>query len=148
MYIPQSKVNDLLIRNYEIVTHDDVRFQNLNPKRHLLALDEYEQLAFITKDKIDSNMKILKPLDRIIDKILKKDVRNRFANIDKLNLHDGAKERSATAIPMNVYGTMKSIQSMLFDDLGNKFEVITKTTEKTLQDIEKQVRGGRDVLLM
>jgi len=147
-YIPQSKVNDLLIRNYEIVNHNDARFQNLNPKRHLLALNQYNQLAFLTKEKLDSNMKILKPLERNLDLRLKKNIRNKFANIDKLNLHNGANERSETAIPMNVYGTMKSIQSMLFDDLGNKFEVITKTTENTLQNIEKQIRGGRDILLM
>ena len=141
-YIPQAKANDLLVSIYEVISKDD-----LKDKWHYLVLNSYNELEFLNVDDIKKrdDVRILK---KIKDELLEKQIRQRFANIDKLNIHNGIEETKETWNPTPVYGSAYAVQRMIEKQLWKNFEVISPTTAKQLDKIIQALELNEDVLLI
>ncbi len=154
-YIPNSKVNDILLSNYEVISYEDEAFKEKGDGTHFLILDENGKVEFTTKKKIlektEKNITILSKIkDKDINNSLDEQIRKRFANIDKLNLHNGEVEKRETATPENIYGNAKPVSDKAMNLLLPSFWEIPKVSPSTkaiLDDIEKQIKLWKDILL-
>jgi MoxR-like ATPase len=147
-YIPQSKVNDLLLSIYEILNEDQV---NKLKKWHYLVINQMGELEFLTVNKIEeriNNWEQLRVLKKTEDKLLEEDIRRRFANLDRLNLHNWAEEKQETGVPTPVYWKAYPIQRRIENQLFKNFEYIPPTTNKIIEQIIKYIDMWEDVLLI
>lgn len=151
-YIPNSKVNDILLSNYEVISPENEVFQKATSGKHFLVINSENKVEFLTKEKIQEKQESCSILSQIKDKNfnqkLDNETKKKFANIDKLNLHNGWKEKSQTATPESIYGNKKPVSSRVYDILWPSFwEVISPSTKETLWEIETQVQLWNDILL-
>ncbi len=150
-YIPQSKVNDLLLSVYKVLSGKEI--EKLE-KGHYLVINKNDEVEFLTVDKIQekiANWEKLKVLKKIKDELLEQEIRQRFANLDKLNLHDGAEEKAETGLPSSIYGKAYPLQSMIENrqnDIAKNFEVISQSTQQLLQKLETYLKAWEDLLLI
>lgn len=146
-YIPQSKVNDLLISSYEILTQKEI--ENLDEK-HYLALNENWEIIFKKlhelKERIEKgeNISILR---KINDKKLEEELRERFKNLDKLNLHNWVEEKAETWVPTPIIWKAKPLQSIV-EETKNNFYVITEKLRKIIDNVYNSLQIGEDVMLV
>ena len=150
-YIPQSKVNDLLLSTYKVLSDEEI--EKLE-KWHYLVINSNDEVEFLTVSKIKEKIKNgekLRVLKKTKDKALEEEIRQRFANLDKLNLHNGVEEKAETGVPSPVYGRAFSLQSSIENnqkEMVKNFEVISESTEKLLEKLEKYLRAWEDLLLI
>lgn len=142
-FIPQSKVSDVVMTIYEI-------WWDIPNQGHFLSIDKDNKLSLNTKDNYDIQLSPLSKLSNqsdIYDSI-SMEIKTKFANLDKLNLHDWWLEREYTALPNIILWTQVDLQSLMFDDHNwRKLPHITETTEKIIYDMWVAYLWGKDVLL-
>jgi MoxR-like ATPase len=147
-YIPQSKVNDLLLSTYRVLNIDEI--ENIK-KGHYLIINSLWELEFKTIEKIKEriwNWENIRVLKKEKDKDLEKEIRNRFSNVDKFNLHNWVEEKAETWVPLPIYGSAYSIQRAIENELSKNFEYIPESTNKLIDQIIKYLNLGENILLI
>ena len=147
-YIPQDKVNDLLLSTYKVLPNDEIEKIK---QWHLLMINGFWKLEFLTVSKIKERIKNweeLKVLKKQKNEKLEKEIRKRFANIDKLNLHNGAEERAETWLPAPVYGSAYELQRAIENELFKNFDYISSSVEKIIEKVMKNLDLWEPVLLI
>ncbi|PID84058.1 hypothetical protein CSB09_02800 [Candidatus Gracilibacteria bacterium] len=159
LYIPNAKVNDVILNNYYAMGSEHPIFKEAKSKKHFLILENGNTLRFFTKKTLQQKLRtgnkhdiiiLLAITDRKENEILDDEIKKKLSQIDTLGLHNGGKETSHTATPENIYGGAKPISSRVYDILGPKFgqeKEVSPTTQNTLEEMEQQLLMGNDILL-
>lgn len=152
-YIPQSKVNDIITRNYKAVDKKDEYFNKKKNWQTILVLNNYNEIIVIKKSEY-KEWKILIPISNkksdLSDK-LDEELRQKFWNIEELNLRNWWIEKSQTATPTSVLWKQYPIAYKLEQILDNTptfWEEASPTTQATLDYIERTLKSSSDVLLI
>ncbi len=154
-YIPQSKVNDLLLRTYKVLNENEIQqLLNGNEKKeghHVLILNDNDKIEFITiselRKRLDKSASV-RVLQGIKDENLEAEIRQRFAHVDKLNLHNWVEEMAETWIVAPVYGRAYPLQRAVEQKLSEAFDIIPGSIEKLLNELKKYLESWEDLLLI
>ncbi len=147
-YIPQSKANDLILSVYTYLKKEDLDKIN---RWHYLIINWNGNLEFRNILDIKNRIKLwekIKVLKKVDDNWIISDIKQRFSNLNKLNLHNWAEEKYETWIPSPIYWEAYPIQSSIEQKLVENFEATWYTSEKVIEEIYKTILSWEDVLLI